>query len=68
MDLKLVYYLYMKYGYENYGCLMKHSVWLLYSVQNILYSLNDVANDAESTQKSNNIIIANLKSVEQWVN
>ena len=41
----------------------------LYQVMMTLHFLNDVANDAESTQKSKNyVIIASLKSVQQWVN
>ena len=41
----------------------------LYQVMMTLHFLNDVANDAESTQKSKNYtIIASLKSVQQWVN
>ena len=33
-----------------------------------LHFLNDVANDAESTQNKKYVIIASLKSVQQWVN
>ena len=41
----------------------------LYQVMMTLHFLNDVANDAESTQKTiNYVIIAGLKSVKQWVN
>ena len=41
----------------------------LYQVMMTLHFLNDVAKDAESTQKSKNyVIIASLKSVQQWVN
>ena len=41
----------------------------LYQVMMTLHFLNDVAYDAESTQKSKNyVIIASLKSVQQWVN
>ena len=38
----------------------------LYQVMMTLNFLNDVADDAESTQK--HVIIASLKSVQQWVN
>ena len=35
----------------------------------MLHFLNDVANDAESTQKLKKyVIIASFKSVQQWVN
>ena len=41
----------------------------LYQDMMTLHVLNDVANDAESTQKIKNyVIIASLKSVHQWVN
>ena len=40
----------------------------LYQVMMTLHFLNDVANDAESTQKSKNTSVASLKSVKQWVN
>ena len=39
----------------------------LYRVMMTLRFLNDVANDAESTQKKH-VIIASLKSVQGWVN
>ena len=39
----------------------------LYQVIMTLLFLNDVANDAESTQIKNYIIIASLKSVQQWL-
>ena len=37
----------------------------LYQVMMTLHFLNDVANDAESTQKY--VIIASLKSIQKWV-
>ena len=41
----------------------------LYQVMMMLHFLNDVAYDTESTQKKKNyVIIASLKSVQQWVN
>ena len=41
----------------------------LYQVMMTLHFLNDVAYDALSTQKSKKyVIIASLKSVQQWVN
>ena len=41
----------------------------LYQDMMTLHFLNDVANDAESTQKFKNyVIIASLMSVLQWVN
>ena len=40
----------------------------LYQVMMTLHFLNDVAYDAESTQNKNYVIIASLKSVQQWVN
>ena len=42
----------------------------LYQVMMNLHFLADVAKDAESTQKikKTHVIIANLKSVQQWVN
>ena len=41
----------------------------LYQVMMTLHFLNDVANDAESTQKYKKyVIIASLKSFQQWVN
>ena len=40
----------------------------LYQVMMTLNFLNDVANDAKSTQKIKNyVIIARLKNVQQWV-
>ena len=40
----------------------------LYQVMMTLHILNDVAYDAESTQNKTYVIIASLKSVQQWVN
>ena len=41
----------------------------LYQVMMTLHFLNDVANDAEATQKIKNYVrIASLNSVQQWVN
>ena len=42
----------------------------LYQVMMTLHFLNDVANDAESAKikKNKNVIVACLKSVQQWVN
>ena len=41
----------------------------LYQVMMALYFLNDVANDAETnTDIKNYVIIASLKSVQQWIN
>ena len=39
----------------------------LYQVKMTLHFLSDVINDAESTQNQKYVIIASLKSVQQWV-
>ena len=39
-----------------------------YQVMMTLHFLNDVANDAESLQVKNYVIIASVKSIQQWVN